>query len=460
MVRGTGAASGRRNDRGAGALEYGALVAVAAMVVGILFTAVPGVAQPGIKNAVCDLFGGECADQSGGDGGDGDGSEQGGDEREPAAHAPCAVSTVERNSIRQTLLGIDTTTEGETHTVQIFSDGGAMLKEGTVHGSGTSIGFSFNLPKGAGGSVQLSSGEITEQGDILYFPTGEDRDRYIAYRRALQDLERKVFTGEVTREQMLAMQSSLSAFRAGMIQSQYTKVGHEGTVKIAGSLFGASTAAELGIGSSSVVEYNGDAGETTTTFQVDAKALGQLGIIVAGEAHGQVDGQVSLSVTTDKQGRPKSLKIGGQMAFQGQVNGLNGDLGGVTDYAPTGKMGRLGGLIDAAAVSVGVTHTEDPRGMLQVELGLDLTDPRNRAAFESFLKNPGDPDALLTQLGDRGTLDLRAYEGTSEKEGAEFGIQAVFGIGAKAENTTTTMTLTDAYTMNGQGLRRRTDCLK
>ncbi|TDC93351.1 hypothetical protein [Actinomadura sp. 7K507] len=465
MRWGTRDASARWNDRGAGALEYGALVGVAAMVVGLLFTAVPGVAEPGIKDAVCALFGGECGDgrpgADDGGGGDGDGSEGDGDERDSAAEQdPCVVSAVERNTIRQTLLGIDTEVNGETRGVQILSDGGAVVKEGTVHGEGKSIGFSFDLPKGAGGSVQLTAAEITEQGEILHLKTQQDRELYLQYFKANGRLDLEALSGQMSGDQYLEAKSMLEGMRSQMVQSQYTKVTREGTVKIAASLFGADAAAELGLGASSIVEHNKRTGEDTTTFQVDAKALGKLGILLGPEAHGQADGQVSLAITTDAQGRPKKLQVGGQMAFSGNVNSLNGDLSGAMDHAPTGEMGRLGNLLDSAATSVGVTNTTDPRGMLQVNLGLDLTDPRNRQAFEAFLKNPAAPGDLLSRLGDSGTLDLHTYQGTVDKEGAEIGVQAVFGIGAKSETTTTEMELTDAWTLDANGLRRRTDCLK
>jgi Flp pilus assembly pilin Flp len=448
-----------KNDRGAGALEYGALIALAAVVVGIVYAAVPGVAEPKVKDAVCRLFGGgDC-----GSGKPGEETEAGdeGDQREPAAPQPCVVSTVERNTVRQTLLGLDTEVSGESRSVQIMSDGTAVLKEGTLSGQGTSIGFGFDLPKGVSGSVQLTSNDITEQGEILYLDTPEKRDLYMAYFKANGELNMGVLTGEVkSPEELLEKKSMLNSIRQSMVQSQYTKVGKEGTVKIAAGLFGATAGAELGLSDASVVQRNKNTGETTTTFQVDAKALGQLGILVVGEAHAQADGQVSLAVTTDANGKPKNVQISGQMGFQGQVNGLNGDLGGAVDLAPTGKMGRLGNLLNSAATSVGVTNTTDPRGMLQVNLGLDLTDPENKRAFEAFLGDPLHPDALLGRLNSNGTLDIQAYEGESHKEGAELGIQAVFGIGAKGEETTTKMDLVDAYSFDAQGLHHRTDCLK
>lgn len=454
------------DDRGAGALEYAALVAVAAVVVGVLFTAVPDVVAPKTKDAICRMFGGECGSDEPGQGGkNGDGEEtgdgeQGGDTEPVAQQQPCVTSTVERNTVRQTLLGLDTEVDGETRSVQIFSNGAAVLKEGTVHGEGTSIGFGFDLPKGAGGSVQLTSNDIVEQGEILYFPTQRDRDLYLAYFKANGELNMQILTGKVSPDQMLEMKSMLNGLRQSMVQSTYTKVGKEGTAKIAASLFGVTAGGEMGLSSASVVQHDKTTGDTTTTFQVDAKALGQLGVLVAGEGHAQLDGQVSLAVTTDASGRPKNVQISGQMGFQGQINGLNGDLGGAMDYVPTDKMGRLGGLINSAATSVGVTNTTDPRGMLQVNLGLDLTDPQNKQAFEAFLADPAHPDALLGRLNSAGTLDIQTYEGESHKEGAELGVQAIFGIGVKGEETTTKMDLTDAYTIDAQGLHHRTDCLK
>ncbi len=457
MVRGTKLG----NDRGTSALEYGALLAVASVIIGVLVTAVPDVAEPKIRDAVCRIFGGECDSGKPGKPGEPGHGQDGDDPKPAAAQQPCVTSTVERNTVRQTLLGLDTEIDGETRSVQIFSNGAAVLKEGTVHGEGTSIGFGFDLPKGVSGSVQLTSNDIVEQGEILYFATQEDRELYLAYFKANGELNMGILTGDVkSPDELLAKKAMLSKLRQSMVQSQYTKVGKEGTAKIAASLFGASAGAEMGLGTSSVVQRDNRTGDVTTTFQVDAKALGQLGILVAGEGHAQVDGQVSLAVTTDRNGTPKNVQISGQMGFQGQINGLNGDLGGAMDYAPTDRMGRLGGLIDSAATSVGVTHTTDPRGMLQVNLGLDLTDPQNRQAFEAFLGNPAQPGALLDRLNAKGTLDIQTYEGQSHKEGAELGIQAIFGIGAKGEETTTTMDLTDAYTIDAQGLHHRTDCLK
>ncbi|WP_433334131.1 hypothetical protein [Spirillospora sp. CA-294931] len=448
----------RRNDHGVTGLEYTALIGVGAAVIGLFAVLLPERVAPETKSAICELFAGEC-----------EGSEPRGDiPAEPdgpspsptptaAPLQPCAVSTVERNRMRQTLLGIDTRIDGKTISVQDMSDGTTFVKEGTVKGNGYSIGLAFDLPKGVSGSLQLTANDLVEQGDILILKDDVERRGYLAYRKALGS---QLWDADNPGE-LLERNSALGVIRRSLTESTYTKLTSEGTAKLGASLFGSGASAELGLGSSSIVQHNIRTGDKTMTFQLDAKALGQLGILLGPEAHGQVDGQVTMSVTVDKDGKPKTLQLGSQVGFQGQINNLNGDLGGAMDHAPTGKMGRLGNLLNSAATSVGVTHTTDPRGVLQANVSLDLTDPQNRQAFEGFLKNPSQTGGLVDRLGAKGTLDLQVYEGTAKKDAVEMSIQAVFGLGVKSEQTTTQMTLKDAWTLTAEGgLKHRTDCLR
>lgn len=47
-----------KRDRGVSAMEYGALILVAAAVIGILMTAIDGPVKTGVNNAITKLFGG------------------------------------------------------------------------------------------------------------------------------------------------------------------------------------------------------------------------------------------------------------------------------------------------------------------------------------------------------------------------------------------------------------------
>jgi Flp pilus assembly pilin Flp len=45
-----------RTDRGASGLEYGALIVLAALIIGILFSAINGTVRTSITQAITDLF--------------------------------------------------------------------------------------------------------------------------------------------------------------------------------------------------------------------------------------------------------------------------------------------------------------------------------------------------------------------------------------------------------------------
>lgn len=62
-----------RNDRGVSALEYGALIVVAALVVGILYSLINESVRDSVSTAISDLFSPEGGGSEGGDGGGDDG---------------------------------------------------------------------------------------------------------------------------------------------------------------------------------------------------------------------------------------------------------------------------------------------------------------------------------------------------------------------------------------------------
>lgn len=79
--------SGRaHHERGASGLEYGALILVGAIIVGTLVTLVSTRVEGRLANAVCGVFGGQCADTRQGAGGTGDGG--GGPGADGAGHGP------------------------------------------------------------------------------------------------------------------------------------------------------------------------------------------------------------------------------------------------------------------------------------------------------------------------------------------------------------------------------------
>ncbi|XRQ11807.1 hypothetical protein ACN3XK_13230 [Actinomadura welshii] len=69
-------------DRGASSLEYGALIVVAALAVGLLGSLVSPAVEGHMRSALCGLFGSECADVNGDEnrGGEADGGDDGGEE--------------------------------------------------------------------------------------------------------------------------------------------------------------------------------------------------------------------------------------------------------------------------------------------------------------------------------------------------------------------------------------------
>ncbi|MFG2090594.1 MULTISPECIES: hypothetical protein [unclassified Spirillospora] len=146
---------GRVADRGASAAEYGAVLLVAAVVVGVLVSSpVMDTASSRIGDALCKLFGGEC---------------ESGTPSGPPALSACTVHQ-----------GIDQTTTGrkvilfgdqDSHSAQVDSNADGSIVVTTSNSSGSGI----DLEAGLGGRVGGTGWGVSVGGGVLW--TGENQQQ-------------------------------------------------------------------------------------------------------------------------------------------------------------------------------------------------------------------------------------------------------------------------------------------
>jgi hypothetical protein len=127
-------------DRGASSLEYGALIVVAALVVGVLGTLISTQAEGHIRNAICDLFHSQCADtqQRTSAEGDGPGPEPspspGPPVPQPPPPKPSKEQTETESVLNETQLGRDALQWVKDHGVRVvYRAGGGSYYDGDAN---------------------------------------------------------------------------------------------------------------------------------------------------------------------------------------------------------------------------------------------------------------------------------------------------------------------------------------
>jgi hypothetical protein len=127
-------------DRGASSLEYGALIVVAALVVGVLGTLISTQAEGHIRSAICDLFHSQCADtqQRTSAEGDGPGPEPspspGPPVPQPPPPKPSKEQTETESVLNETQLGRDALQWVKDHGVRVvYRAGGGSYYDGDAN---------------------------------------------------------------------------------------------------------------------------------------------------------------------------------------------------------------------------------------------------------------------------------------------------------------------------------------
>ncbi|MEU8801506.1 hypothetical protein [Spirillospora sp. NPDC048819] len=129
----------RRRDRGAGSLEYAALIVVAALAVGVLGSLISTTAEGRIQSAICELFGSECGDESRNTAGGGDQEPQ---PREPSPSPGPPVPQPEPSqeeleteaALNETQLGRDALEWVEDNGVRVvYRAGGGSYYDGDAN---------------------------------------------------------------------------------------------------------------------------------------------------------------------------------------------------------------------------------------------------------------------------------------------------------------------------------------
>ncbi|WP_143118377.1 MULTISPECIES: ImmA/IrrE family metallo-endopeptidase [Actinomadura] len=127
-------------ERGASSLEYGALIVVAALVVGVLGTLVSTKVEGHVSNAICDLFQAQCTDTQQRTSADGDGPgpepspSPGPPVPQPPPPKPSKEQTETESVLNETQLGRDALKWVKDHGVRVvYRAGGGSYYDGDAN---------------------------------------------------------------------------------------------------------------------------------------------------------------------------------------------------------------------------------------------------------------------------------------------------------------------------------------
>ncbi|SFN96234.1 hypothetical protein SAMN04489713_103560 [Actinomadura madurae] len=171
----------RRHDRGASGLEYGAVIAVGALVVAVLAYAVSGSFRANVEPALCRLFGGECKAQQ--------------PTARPLDWTKCNINDANRSmgfnaafrGIRGDLAGkdqivtqVNPATGEKSAQVTLTGKGGLGVETGDRTDVGKLGGLNDKLKAGKNGKIDVSAfaGMNTELGFRYDFNESEGGDPY------------------------------------------------------------------------------------------------------------------------------------------------------------------------------------------------------------------------------------------------------------------------------------------
>ena len=438
-----------RDQRGASSAEYlGVLALVVAVLVALTTLDVGGRIAGGMEWAVCRIAGASCPGPEG----------TAAPPAPPARPAPptCTTARREYESRFSTNFLFDRSTSGTRYVVREMSDGSVIVLDTSYEGSGSVAGVGFDVPV-AGRALSLDVGSsaegIVETGLLYVLESPEEIAAYRAF-QTKPAIDAYVSGGLSLEPLDPDYQRVIYMTAVALSDRTYSRVGREVTVSLGASFRGLYGDLELGAGSAKVIEKDKDTGAVTVSWEMDASAGGQLGLMLAGEVGGESSGGLGVSLTLDEDGEPTRLELTAVRQLQAGATLFGGDLASGIETAD---------LPRGLAVTADLAERDEAAGMAQITATLDLTDPETRRAAVGFAGQPGPATAaaLLRRLDDSATVLVEAYGGTVEAEGTSAGIALGPTLGFTTEDTVTRLELTGAWSWNpAGGGQRRTDCLR
>jgi len=382
------------SDRGQTSSEYvGMLLLVGTIIAALVMTGLPGRIAQETSDIVCRIAGGAC------DAPDSD---------EPNADT-CVLTQSSRSaegSVKITFIRLEGGVKGVREEradgsvkITLEANAGAGLEFATpgagVEGGGTNVGTGEReVTVTAGGKVSRS----------WVFDAGDARASNEAADQFTEDVEKRV-----------SEQLDLWPWTHGpdLPDHQETSVSGGVTVTATGEL-GNGTGLEGNLGAALGAKFDEKTGERTIFFEVKGggKAGASAGFFDGFSAAGQ--GTVTVGVTYTRDGREKSMEVLGQA--DGSIEASFDPTGGALDQT-------MSDLSDNLSASVG--------GRVVLDAKLDLTDPANLAAAQTFITGidpaTGQPvgigDAsrdLYERFRDDGKVSVQTFATANQAYGGEF----------------------------------------
>jgi hypothetical protein len=402
-----------RSQRGQGTVEYVAILALVALVLG---AAVAGAAAfaPGVGNAVvgqvrhalCIVAGRACEEQ--------------------VAARPCVVRTARDERRESVSLGFVQLGAGRVVLRERLSDGTLRLTVLHRGRAGVTAGFGSSTRVRVGG-VEVDVGAhaqgtvagLVGGGQVFEVRTAAEADAIVRRLRA----EGSPTLDAVRR---LVQRGGTPAADATLAEGGFD-AGVDLELSAGEAKAGASGGGENVLGR----RVDRRTGETTWYLRLD-RELPVFADALLGDASGELDGDALLSVTMDREGRPTELA------------------------ALVGGRARAGAAVEnGASATAGTARWE-------AEARVGLGDPEVAAALRAWRSSPASGEAVLglgRALRDRARIDVRRYarEASSDGDGVDAGMGVRAGVEWGRDREATR--LLSAVTRPPGGLwERRLDC--
>ncbi len=396
-----------RSQSGQATIDYVALVAVVAIVLGLAVGAAP-VGAAGIVNAVtgqirhalCVVSGGPCA--------------------EPRSK-PCVVAST--RDLRHFAISLLVVRVDHDRYVlrEAMSDGTVRL---TVARSGAA-----GLGGGAGAVARASvRGRRVGAGDEV---------------RAAAQLTLGRGTVYVARDEREA-KAFMAAIRAGRAPAAAREVFYDGGVRaLAQAGIGSGWLEGLAAGTLGA-RRDRRTGDITVGLSAGGGGWGGLTAALFGPA-GAAESATTLALTLDRRRRPIELSLSAGATMSG----------GVLPLAVQRALGRANG---------GQSTTEMTGRRWELGARLDLRDPRVRATWARFRADPASAGAireLAATVRDRAYLDARVYATDASADGLAAGVAAGIRVGGEYDHAIDRARLLAASSRPPAGLwEKRLDCVQ
>lgn len=415
-----------RAQRGQTAVEYLGLLALIAVIIGVLLvTPIADPIRDGIRAAICRIAGGECTTSSG-----------------ATADGRPPLDQCVRDSSKRGIAG-----DVKAFFIEI-GGGVEALREERADGSvkitikgNAKAGLEFSTPGadvsalGKEGGTGERSLEVSGNGEVAkswVFENADDADDFV------DDVKKKVIAIADPRPNFPGTDDDADI---ELPPSTETTVAGGVSVRAKGEL-GSGTGLEGNLGASVGATFNEKTGDKTVFFEVSGGGSASVG---AGgdlfDIGGSGQAKTKIGITYDKDGNEKSLMVIGQLDVTATAGFED-----VTEGADLEKMLKNAKKLTSSGGG-------GAGGRLIVDARLDLTNPENRDALRSFIdgRDPNTGEAvprtdgaagLFDRFKDEGVVNARAYALSTSETGAELDL-GVFGI--SGEYTSEDAKLVDAF---------------